>query len=618
MQPPRSAIHFQALLDAVPDAVIIADREGTIVLANPEAEKLFAYAPGELVGQPVEALVPERFRGGHPKHREGYTGQPRVRPMGAPGSTLYGKRKDGSEFPAEISLSPLHTDDGPLTIAAVRDGTDRRKLVDHLRALLEAAPDAVVMVNPAGTITAINEQAEALFGFSREELVGKPVDTLIPGRFHPGHPGHIQDYFRSPRRRAMGAGRTLVARRKDGTELPAEISLSPFSDAEGPIAITAIRDVSARIAAETAQRHLAAIVSSSDDAIISKTLDGIILSWNPGATRIYGYSAEEMVGKSLTILIPPGRVDELPRLLSELRQGRSFEHFHTVRRRKDGKDIHVSLTLSPIRDIAGAIIGASSIARDISAEKRAEEELKKAKVAAESASRELEAFSYSVAHDLRAPLRAISGFSEILQKDHKERLDAKGEDYLRRMAAAAERMASLIDALLALSRVTRTEPRRERVDLSKLARGVVEGLRAAHPDRRVDVVIPEEINVMGDSQLLRAALENLLENAWKFTGKREDARIELGVTENDGEPAYFVADNGAGFDMAYAGKLFAPFQRLHSPAAFPGTGIGLATVQRIVHRHGGRIWAESEAGKGATFFFTLPFERSSEEGMERK
>ena len=593
--------------------MVIADRDGKIVLVNAQAEKLFAYAPGELVGQRVEALMPDRFRAAHPERREGYVGQPRVRPMGAPGSTLYGVRKDGTEFPAEISLSPLQTEAGTLTIAAIRDGTDRRKMVDHLRALLEAAPDAVVMVNRSGTITAINKQAEILFGFSRDEIIGEPVDTLIPERFHRAHPGHIQDYFESPRRRPMGAGKTLAARRKDGSEFPAEISLSPFDSPEGPIAITAIRDVSARIAAETAQRHLAAIVNSSDDAIVSKSLEEIVLSWNPGAARVYGYTADEMLGKPISLLVPPGRTDELPRLLAGIREGRSFDHFHTVRRRKDGKDIHVSLTLSPIRDITGAIIGASSIARDITDEKRAEEELKKAKAAAETANRELESFSYSVAHDLRAPLRAISGFSEILLGDQRDRLDARGQDYLRRMAAAAERMGNLIDALLGLSRVTRTEPLQQRVDLSKVAGSVIDNLRATQPERSVEVVIHEGLVVVGDPQLLRSALENLLGNAWKFTGKREGARVELGLTEKDGERAYFVSDNGAGFEMAYASKLFAPFQRLHSPSAFPGTGIGLATVQRIIHRHGGRIWAESETGKGATFFFTLPNDGPKEE-----
>jgi signal transduction histidine kinase len=222
--------------------------------------------------------------------------------------------------------------------------------------------------------------------------------------------------------------------------------------------------------------------------------------------------------------------------------------------------------------------------------------------------RELEAFSYSVAHDLRAPLRAINGFSHALLEDCGDRLDTEGRDHLARIATAAERMGQLIDALLALSRLSRTKLRREEVNLTRVAHNVVEQLKATQPDRAVDFEHGEDVVVDGDPALLRALLENLLGNAWKFTGTRPLAHIAFGVERDakEKENVYFVRDDGAGFDMAYAEKLFAPFQRLHSAAEFAGTGIGLATVQRIVHRHGGRIWAEGSVGRGATFHFTLP------------
>jgi signal transduction histidine kinase len=220
--------------------------------------------------------------------------------------------------------------------------------------------------------------------------------------------------------------------------------------------------------------------------------------------------------------------------------------------------------------------------------------------------RELEAFSYSVAHDLRTPLRSINGFSHALLEDCADKLDGDAKDYLARIANAAERMGQLIDALLALSRLSRTEVRRETVSLTSLADAVVSQLRAAQPERVVDFANRENVVVDGDPVLLRALLENLLGNAWKFTGARAPAHIAFGVEGDTKEATYFVRDDGAGFDMAYADKLFAPFQRLHSASEFAGTGIGLATVQRIVHRHGGRIWAEGDVGKGATFRFTLP------------
>ncbi len=219
--------------------------------------------------------------------------------------------------------------------------------------------------------------------------------------------------------------------------------------------------------------------------------------------------------------------------------------------------------------------------------------------------KELEAFSYSVSHDLRGPLRAIDGFSQALLEDYGERVDAEGQEYLARVRAAARRMGQLIDDLLTLSRITRSEVRREEVDLSNLAGAIALELREQAPQREADFAIEPSIRAQGDPRLLHIALENLLSNAWKFTRNGAGARIEFGRTEHDGKPAYFVRDNGVGFDMAYGDKLFGAFQRLHDAREFPGTGVGLATVQRIVHKHGGRVWAQAQAGEGATFYFTL-------------
>ncbi len=237
---------------------------------------------------------------------------------------------------------------------------------------------------------------------------------------------------------------------------------------------------------------------------------------------------------------------------------------------------------------------------------RVERERARAEAALHLSNRELEALSYSVAHDLRAPLRGINGFSHALLEDWGDQLDAEARDYLQRIAAGAQRMGELIDALLTLSRVTRTELRRETVDLTRLAEAVVSQLRHVQPDRVVDFVNQPGVSAHGDPTLLRAVLENLLGNAWKFTANREGARIAFGAATKDGELVYSVGDNGAGFDMDYAQKLYKPFQRLHSATEFAGTGIGLATVQRIVHRHGGRIWADGAIGEGATFQFTIP------------
>ena len=223
----------------------------------------------------------------------------------------------------------------------------------------------------------------------------------------------------------------------------------------------------------------------------------------------------------------------------------------------------------------------------------------------EHKNRELESFSYAVSHDLRAPLRRIESFSRAVQDSHADRLDEAGRHYLERVREASQQMSQLIDDVLYLARVTRTEMREQEVDLSGLVALLLERMREAEPGRAVECKVRPGVTVLADGQLLRIAVENLLQNAWKFTGQTPLARIEFGMTNVAGEPTYFVRDNGAGFDMAYADRLFGPFQRLHLQSEFPGTGIGLATVQRIIHRHGGRVWAEGMPGQGATFHFTL-------------
>jgi len=409
----------------------------------------------------------------------------------------------------------------------------------------------------------------------------------------------------------MGAELELYARRKDGSEFPIEVSLSPLQTDNGLLVSSAIRDISDRKHAEQQRASLAALVEASDDAIIGKTLDGVVTSWNEGAHRLFGYSSAEIIGKPIVLLVPPEQLAEYGTVLDMVSRGETVR-FDTVRQRKDGIQVDVSVTVSPVRNLAGRVVGISKVARDITHRRRTERELARAKEAAEAASRELEAFSYSVAHDLRAPLRGMNGFAQVLLDEYKDKFDADGQDWLNEILLNANRMGALIDALLSLSRVTRSEPRRQRVDLSALARATVTRLATQDPTRVVEVVIQSDLHADIDPVLAGTLLENLLGNAWKFTAKTAAAQITLGMSESGEERVFFVRDNGAGFDMAYAQKLFAPFQRLHQNHEFAGTGIGLATVQRVVRRHGGRIWAEGTPGCGATFFFTIPGERAHE------
>jgi len=271
----------------------------------------------------------------------------------------------------------------------------------------------------------------------------------------------------------------------------------------------------------------------------------------------------------------------------------------------DGRETWVSTTKMPLLEQTGQIIGTFGISRDITDRKRAEVELQKAKMELESANKELEAFSYSVSHDLRAPLRSIDGFSQALLEDYADLLPEAGRSHLKRVRASAQRMAELIDDLLNLSRVTRAVFEPGPVDLSLLAQNIASELQRSEPGRAVEFNIAPNLIASGDARLLQIVLENLLNNAWKFTSKQAQSQIEFGSKNGNDETIYFVRDNGAGFDMTYAGKLFGAFQRLHAMTEYPGTGIGLATVQRIIHRHSGRVWAEGEVGQGATFYFSL-------------
>jgi PAS domain S-box-containing protein len=349
-----------------------------------------------------------------------------------------------------------------------------------------------------------------------------------------------------------------------------------------------------------------AVAETVTDAVVSADSQGLITYINKGGEQLFGWDASQLAGRPLAVLMPERYRDENRRLLraasTELAIG-SQNVLELVALHKNGREFPVELSLARWDDPTGRFY--TAIIRDITERRRRDEELRAINAQLELTNQELETFSYSVSHDLRAPVRSIDGFSAILEQDYSDRLDDRGRDCLARVRAAAQRMYTLIDALLLLSRVTREEMRRDVVDLSAVARSVATELHRTQPDRNVEFIIPSGIIAIGDGSLIRVMFENLLGNAWKFTSRQPTARIEFGATSQDGISVYCVRDNGAGFDMAYGDKLFGAFQRLHTNEEFPGTGIGLATVHRIVRRHGGTVRAEGAVGKGAAIYFTL-------------
>lgn len=362
-------------------------------------------------------------------------------------------------------------------------------------------------------------------------------------------------------------------------------------------------------------QYARSLLEASLDPLVTINAGGKITDVNEATVKATGAPREALIGTDFADYFtePQNAREGYKHAFSK---GFVTDYPLTVRH-KDGHLIDVLYNASVYRDARGNILGVFAAARDVTARMRAEVAIRELNASLEqrvverttalkAANRELEAFAYSVSHDLRAPLRSIDGFSKILQEDYAGKVDDEGKDALQRVRAAAQKMGLLIDDLLKLSRLTRADMHAAPVDLAALARSIAGELKAKDPDRNTVVEIPSRLEVFGDKRLLAVLLENLFGNAWKFTSRHDAARITLGATDKDGSVAYFVRDDGAGFDMAYVNKLFSPFQRLHGAAEFPGTGIGLATVRRIVQRHGGKVWAEGGVEKGATFYFTLP------------
>jgi len=487
------------------------------------------------------------------------------------------------------------------------------KEIDDLKAALDEHA-IVAITDPQGKITYVNDKFCAISKYSRDELLGQD-HRIINSGFHPKE--FIRDLWTTIAHGKVWKGE-IKNRAKDGSFYWVDTTIVPFLNEDGkPRQYVAIRaDITARKLAEEERARLAAIVKFSDDAIISKNLDGIITSWNPGAEKLFGYTGREAVGKSMLMFIPPERTHEETDILARIARGESVEHFETVRIRKDGRRIDISVTISPIKDNHGKIIGASKIARDISERKRAEAEIRQLntkleeRVASrtaelEAANKELEAFSYSVSHDLRAPLRAVNGFAGIVLEDFGGQLPEAGRHYLERIRSRGQRMGELIDDLLAFSRLGRQSVIRQRTNTARIVQEALDELKPQREGRQIELRIEELPLCRADPGLLKQVWVNLLSNAIKYTRDRNPAMVEVGCAHKNGEAVFFVRDNGAGFDMQYADKLFGVFQRLHRAEEFEGTGVGLAIVQRIIHQHGGRVWAEGHVNQGAAFYFTI-------------
>ncbi len=500
----------------------------------------------------------------------------------------------------------------------------------------------VAMTDVQGTITYVNDKFCAISQYSKEELIGQNHRILNSGH-------HPKEFFRQMYN-IIANGKVwhgeIKNRAKDGSIYWVDTTIVPLIGPEGkPRQYVAIRaDITKRKKAEEEVEQLAAVVESSDDAIITKSLDGTILAWNPGAEKVFGYRAAEVVGKSSRFLLPPERAEEETHILERIALGEAVEHFETVRLRKDSTHIDISATISPIRDKSGVIVGASKIARDITERKRADREIERLNHQMECRNKELEAqaselqrardelelrvkertdelasmnqvlersnlelqqFAYVASHDLQSPLRSISGFVQLLKSEYQGKLDAQADDWIRRTVEASAQMQTMIRDVLAYSRVdSRSRPFAPTafLDVFKDAAALLES--SIH-DAGGQVSCGDLPVVMGDRSQLVQLMQNLIGNGLKYHGDKAP-EVHVSAKHDGKEWIFSVQDNGIGIEPKYYDRIFEIFKRLHDQTEYPGTGIGLAVCRRVVTRHGGRIWLESEAGRGSIFHFTLP------------
>jgi PAS domain S-box-containing protein len=495
--------------------------------------------------------------------------------------------------------------------------------------MLEAVPDAIVAVDGEGTILQVNSQVRELFGYSRSELIGKKIELLVPERFRDQHRHHRRGFAESPKVRRMGPGLDLYGRRQNGSEFPVEISLSPVPVEGGTIILSAIRDISdrKRIEQELRQAHaeltqktaeqigeyrarLASIVDSSEDAILTKALDGTITAWNRGAERIYGYATEEVIGKHISMLVPNDRPDEIPEILKTVARGESTEHYESVRVTKDGRRLNVSISVSPLRDVNGGIVGASAIARDITAQRRAEDQLRQAQKM-EAVGR----LAGGVAHDFNNVLGIINACAEFLR----DRVDPTTEPsiYVENIKKATERGASLTRQLLAFSRKQVVKP--VVFDMNDRLNEVAKLLRPLMGDDVEVVIAPRKSSAIieADPGQLDQIVMNLAVNARDAMPSGGRFIIETDIVELDEHFAdqhqplnagkyvmLAVTDTGIGMEKATLSRIFEPF--FTTKEMGKGTGLGLATVYGITKQSGGYVWVYSEPGRGTTFRVYLP------------
>jgi PAS domain S-box-containing protein len=476
----QSELTFQLMVESVPNAIVLVNAQGKIAYLNSQSEKLFGYLRNELIGKPVEALIPERFRANHPAYRKQFHENPVVRPMGE-GRDLFAQHKNGVEIPIEIGITPIVTVEGTLVLASIIDITERKKAEERFRRLINSAPNAIILINSTGIITLVNDQAKKLFDYQDVEMLGQRLEMLIPDRYKNDHESFRSTFFAKPQARAMGTGRDLYALRRGGIEIPVEIGLSPMDTDEGPMVLASIIDITQR-------------------KIFEKTV-----------------------------------------------------------------------------------------------QRQAELEIK---------NKELEQFAYVASHDLQEPIKTVTNYIQILQEEYSDKLDQDAKKFLNIIHRASSRMSSLVKGLLEFSRLGR-DCKLIQAHIADILNDSLADLEDTIKNTRAVIHIGSlpKLNVY-DTEI-RRLFQNLASNAIKFKKQDVPPEINIDARQVGDQWEFCISDNGIGIESKHYDRIFQIFQRLHNTGTYEGHGIGLANCRKIVELHGGKIWVKSVPGKGSAFYFTI-------------
>ena len=598
------------MLDALPVAFYVTDAEGRLTYVNRAAIQLSGRVPE--IGKDRWGVAWKLFTpDGTPlPHEQCPLALALKGETVKPGQECIAERPDGSRFGFTPFPTVLRDQDGRITgCMNVLMDISERKMAQSLseaefRTIFETTPECVKTIAADGKLIQMNPSGLAMLGASSAAaVIGKSVYDLVASE--------DRERFREFNEKiCLGQRGTLEfdMLRLGGERRRMETHAAPLPQPDGSTAQLAVtRDVSDRRVAERAALLLSAIVDSSEDAIISKDLTGIITSWNKSAERMFGYTAEEAIGHPVAqLLIPSDRQDEEPDILARLRRGERMEHFETIRKRKDGTLIEISLTISPVKDAHGTIIGASKIARDISEQVRYQKELRQSNESLSRSNADLEQFAYSASHDLQEPLRMVSAYTEMLRRKFGDQLGSPGDEYIGFVLEGANRMEKLLRDLRTYAYAsTADDGPAPVVNPENALQRSITNLRSVIEESGAEITFDPLPAVRLHEFQLDQLFQNLIGNAVHYRGS-ESPKIHVGADIDGDSHRFFIRDNGIGIDPEYKEQIFGIFKRLHTSSEYSGTGMGLAICQRVVERAGGKIWVESQSGRGSTFYFTLP------------